>query len=432
LRHFLLGSLFFLFLFFVFFPQILSLPYFKPLFIRAAQAKVHGQLSVQKVRLSWLGPQEFDQVQFADRDLHLSMDQFTSPVPLWSLGKMGALFGIKNGELTFPSYPSASIQQINGNIRNGQFSLTALTKEGPQTGHIQIHGADQRPTQFNGNFDIENLPVIALDRLLDTRDWLSEILGKELNFRGTLTQQETRSLTFDVQSPLVKTHLEGIWNSKGLTLQKPLHIDWTPAFSFLASSPLTTIDIPVEGFFFPIPFSLADLSIPLSTCTAGQFLCKKQGSLQTLSAFLEPHTALGQTIDLWFTPLYFQIKRQVLTLERLDALLAHSIHVCTWGTISLQKQKYHLSLGLPADMLKKVFKISNLPEDYVLTIPLRGPLNNPTLATGPAALKIAAMVASEKIPKTKGLAGGILKIFSAPPLEKESAPPPHRPFPWEL
>lgn len=405
---------------------------FKPMIIGIASKELKGQLSIESIDLSWFGPQQFTKVQFANRDVVIKMDQFISPLPLWDAAKISSVFGVKNGNFSFPSYRNASIQQVNGKFDQDHFSLVGITKDGAQTGHIQIEGLYISSTYFDLSVDIEGLPVTAIDRLWDADGWLYETLGPNLSVKGKISLDEKGgSVLLAIKSSAIETNLQGLFNYKGIQLQNPLVVRWSPPFTFLAAAPTTTLTIFPNGFFLPIPFSIKDLTIDRATLDAGKIQCKNEGSLRSLVNFTKlGNYGLGQPIEVWLAPISFSFNNRLIEIERVDALIANSLHVCSWGTIDVSKQKYRLSLGLPADTLKQVFGIRDLPESYVLRIPLQGTLNNPTLVTGPAVAKIAALLAGQEVPHAKGVVGNVLQAISKGQ-EDDQAPPANRPFPWE-
>ena len=110
----------------------------------------------------------------------------------------------------------------------------------------------------------------------------------------------------------------------------------------------------------------------------------------------------------------------------MDALVANSLHLCSWGDIELEKGRLDMSLGLTADTLRKAFGIRNLADDYVLKIQLKGTVAEPKLATSAALAKIAALLAAQKT--AKGLPGGIVNLFTQ---QQNDIPPANHPLPWE-
>lgn len=394
--------------------------------------RMNGQLEIEDIKLSWLGPQEFKKVQFTSRTINVKMDEFVSTVPLWSATKVSTLFGVKNGKFSFPSYRNASIEQVNGTFENNAFTLSGVTKDGSQVGHINISGLYVGDSYFDLTLDIAGMPVTAIDRLWETDGWLYKTFGASLNIKGKVSLDEQGgSAALAIKSSALETDMQGIFNDQGIKLRTPLIARWSPPFSFLATKPNATLTIYPEGFFFPIPYVLKEFTIGKAVLDAGKIQCTNEGSLSSLVTLTKlGNYPQGQPIEIWLTPITFKLDHKSIDIERVDALVANSLHVCCWGSIDLAKRKYHLSLGLPSDALGKVFGIHDLPEDYVLRIPVQGTINNPTLVTGPAVAKIAALVAGQEVLRSKGVVGNVLQALSKAK-DDDEAPPANRPFPWE-
>jgi hypothetical protein len=196
---------------------------------------------------------------------------------------------------------------------------------------------------------------------------------------------------------------------------------------FEVQNPIT-LRIEPQGFSLPIPYSLEKLKIGHATLNLGKIKVPSNEALATLVSLLKA-TRISKEMNIWAAPVSFSLNHSKLELGRLDALLADSIHICTWGSINLLTNHLEMNLGLPADTLESSFGIKNLPANYVMKIPVQGTLQNPEIVKGPAAAKIAALVAAGQIPK-KGFLGGIAELISKPKQEKD-IPPPARPFPWE-
>jgi hypothetical protein len=132
-------------------------------------------------------------------------------------------------------------------------------------------------------------------------------------------------------------------------------------------------------------------------------------------------------MNLWFTPLFFNLHEGLLETSRVDFLIDQKIHICTWGTIDYLNDQLDMFVGLPADTLQQSFGIQKLPDAYVMKIALTGTMKKPKLATHAAAAKIAALLAAQKS-SHNWLSTGVFSLFGG---IDTSVPPPNRPFPWE-
>lgn len=259
------------------------------------------------------------------------------------------------------------------------------------------------PFHFNFQAQIFTSPSLAF------------IFGKSIDIAGSASFDKTDLI---LSSTTFNTELKGFLSKEAMTLRTPLSVPFHLDF---AENPVR-LSIDPKGFSFPLPFKLKKLSIGKATIDANKIRLKNDGLFSFLKIGIPQITA-------WITPVPFTLHEGILTLQRIDALLTNSIHICLWGTIDLLQDRLHLTLGLPADTLQKTFGIQNLPPAYVMKIPVRGSLQTPSIDTSSAIAKITALVAKGQLPK-KGIFGNLVDIFSSK--EDKDIPPPNRPFPWEV
>ena len=168
-----------------------------------------------------------------------------------------------------------------------------------------------------------------------------------------------------------------------VTLNKPIDgfVNLTPLFiqTYLAPnvsllSTATGSEKPIkfsvakEQFACPInPFNLNELTIGKGMLDLGKILFKNEGELSSILSFV--HKISEPNFTLWFTPMSMSLNRGILTLKRLDLLVANSYPLSTWGTANLNKQDADLILGLSAQSLQYAFGIQGLDDQYVLQVP---------------------------------------------------------------
>lgn len=431
-------------LFIGFFPYLASTRLGTPFFAKIIQSRFHGNVQIQKVNLTWKGPQRFENISLTSPDLTSKIGLITSNVPFWKLSDLGDSFELQNGSFAFPSYGDEQISNIQAKINGSDIVATGTTARG---GSISVRGSIKSKQNFDLLADLREIPSIAIDQLLKMKGILYKTLGPIINFNGSLKFQDVQgTLVFDVSSPNLTSSVNATIANDILTLNKPLvaHLHLSNELSaFLTEriSPKLFTDLSAknpfhltidpQGFSCPInPLKLAELQIGEANLDLGQVRVQSGESLHFLVKLFK-NKDFGKKIEIWFTPVTFSIQNGLIQLGRMDALLSQSIHVCTWGDINLQKDKIRMTLGLPADTLEQSFGIQNLSRNYVLKIPIRGSLNNPEFETGPAVAKIATMATAQQIPTTGGkIFGGIVGVF-AQAQDEGDTPPPHRPYPWE-
>ncbi len=405
---------------------LLLLPYTplgKPLIEKRLGEKIGGKVTIETARLSWLGPQKFQNLQFQTPDFSGQIGELAISSPLWALSKAKDA-SIQNG--TF-----ATIENIQGQIAGHQVNLTGVS----ETGKISIVGTIAAKDEFDLAFDLTSFPV---------PNRYARALGATVDLSGSANlNKKAGSANIRLSSPNIQTALHANLSENSITLQQPLHAQLllTPEMSqellseinplfltgVVAKNPIN-LTIDSNGFFFPLPFSI-DKFQAAGSLDVGQILCKTGKSLRSILSLLK--AGAGETMDAWFTPLTFQFQNGNVATGRMDALLADTIHICTWGRINLVQDKLHMYLGLPADTLNQSFGIQGLSSKYVMKIPIRGSTKDPEIETGPAAAKITAMIASQQLLlKKKTPIGGLINSF-ATIKEDKSVPPANRPFPWE-
>ncbi len=413
-----------------FLPKIASTHIGKQLFVKVLEKKIQGSVEIGSLHLSWLGPQQFQDLKWRRDAVNGSIENLSIQAPFWSFK---GPFELTNGTVF---YKEGKIEQIQGKIEGNDFALQGITLQG----YLSVQGKVFSKDLFDVQIDVKQFPLLAIDPLLD------RLLGSSLNLNGTVKMDGGIGvIDLAIQTPHLETRLNGGLTNHSITLQKALLavIRLTPELSALllkdvnplfltglqAENPIT-LRIEPTDFYFPLPYSLETLSIGKATLDLGKVKCQNGHSLSEIIALLKDFRfSTASQMNAWFTPFTFELKQGILKAERMDALLADSIHVCTWGKINLVQDQIDMFLGLPADTLQTSFGIKNLPENYVLKVPLRGTTKNPDLVKGPAIAKIAALIAAGQVPN-QGILGGIANLISRPKEEKD-VPPAKRPFPWE-
>lgn len=380
----------------IFLPKIGSTSFAKPLFARALSAKTGAKVDIGSLNLSWFGPQKFHQIHWTRNEVQGTIDELQIQAPFWSF--------------------------------SGPFQLTGSIYDG----HLSLQGKVYSKEKFDLCLDIKNFPSSAIDPRMD------HLFGPTINLNGEISDQK---IDLNLASQNVVTSFKGNLTDHSITLRAPFNAtirltkelcalllkDANPLFlNGVDTKTPITIQIFPKDFYFPRPFSLEKL-VAIGTIDLGQAECEAAKYLSSIVHLLKGSTS--QIMNVWFTPISFRIEKGIVDTGRMDALVADSIHICSWGDVDLINDKVHMFLGIPAGTLRKSFGIKNLPPSYVLKIPIRGSTKNPELVKGPALTKIAAMVAGREISK-KGFLGGIADLFTNPK-DDETIPAAKRPFPWE-
>lgn len=445
-----------------FLPQILSTSFGKQLLIQRMEARTHTSVAIGSLQLSWFGPQRLSELSLASPTSKGRVKELQIGVPLWSLSSLFAFkdfdeltsdLKCEGGFFSFqPDDPSGQLIEIGEieaflRLHQGAADLTASGHSVEGVGSFSLQGQIKHfsdpSSQFSLHVELASFPTLPLARLLSTRHSLNEQLflqsiGSIVNLNGSASMQNKKGLIdLSLHTPTIDGVLHGSLTPEALTLRQPITATFqlTPALSqslLRAMNPLFLtgiranhpIQLRIEPSSFRLlfgPFSLQNIQIGRGTLDAGQIECTNGSALAALIAILKKDSLKAHEMTVWFTPLSFRLQNGLLETERMDALIADSLHVCTWGPIDLNKDRLKMTFGIPADTLKQVLHLKQVPADYVLKIPVTGSTRNPTLSAGAALAKIAAFLAAEKVP-----GGAILNLF-----ENQDVPPPQLPFPWE-
>jgi hypothetical protein len=423
-----------------FLPQFLSSSFGKPFFERALDKKFNAKVAIGSLHLSWFGPQAFEKTEFSSPDLNGSIESASSNVPLWHLSEFGNGFTLKSGFFSFPRYGALSIGPVNAQVAGHDVQVEGKASQG---GFFNINGKIYSKTDFDIAAKFHAMPSSPLDQLLKAKGILSASLGPTFDLSMTaLYNQGEGHLDADLSSPNSKAALRGQIAQDALLLKEPFtaSLNFTQDLSqaierrvLEAKNPIT-LRIETTGASIPLnPFFLGRLEIGQATLDLGQLVCTGLHPLISLFALLNKSPIASSTDLVWFTPVECALNKGTLTLGRIDALIANSVHLCGWGDVQLPGGTLDMRLGIPADTLEQSLGITSLSRNYVLQIPVHGTMQDPKLDTGPAAAKIAAFVAGKQIFKLSKKTGVLEGLFNQVPLSQEDkeVPPAKRPFPWE-
>ncbi|MBI2812534.1 MAG: hypothetical protein HYX67_17150, partial [Candidatus Melainabacteria bacterium] len=341
-----------------------------------------------------------------------------------------------------------------------------------KTGSISFTGTLTPTLNALGDFDLSRLttnmqlvcqqfPSRALDIIARTQGRtdlpFTSLFGDQVNATVSLDLKEFNGpVSFNLNSPLTRADIKGKLAGGALTLNESVHaqVKITPEMSrlvlkevnplnisYLYSKDPVTLEIPAKGFYLPIyPTNAAKTTIPSARVELGKITCKNEGNVNIALGLLKTKQFdKSGDLTLWFAPLDLHVKNGVADVERTEILLADTFDICIWGNYDMVKDYVDMLLGLTAQTLSKAFGIQKLPENYVLTIPMRGPADNVQINTGKATAKVALLLAWQQKNAIGGfggtagaIVGGLLDTMAALPDSDAKVPPAKHPFPWEV
>lgn len=348
--------------------------------------------------------------------------------------------------------------EASQNGKNGSFSLSGqLEPTLDSSGRFDL---SQLTTQLQ--LKVQQFPSRILDLLARAKgrnDFpFTTAFGNLINASATLDLKNfTGPVSLNLNTPLTRASLSGSLASGALLLNEPIYaqVKITPEMSRLALkeiNPLNlsylysqdpiTLEIADQGFYFPIyPLNMGKVAIPHATLELGKISCRNEGNINIALGLLKSKQLdKGNDLMLWFAPIDLSIQRGLADIERTEILLAETFDICVWGQVDLLQNYVDMTLGLTAATLSKAFGIKNLPEKYVLTLPMKGPADNVQINTSKATAKIALLLAWQQKNIAGAIGGGpagaivgeMLKKMATLPDFDVKVPPAKHPFPWEV
>lgn len=291
----------------------------------------------------------------------------------------------------------------------------------------------------------------------DNRDLSIHLAGKasqnnqsgtfeaDLLLSGLLSEKPSEGIHFDLalSSPLTSLAMEGQLNKGILTLKKPLKWNFilTPEMRAIlikkkipflrtaiqGEAPIT-LTIDPAGFTLPLnPFDLNAVQIEKGTFELGKIQFQNEGELSSILNLISP--IQEKQFTLWFTPIYFQMNKGIVHLNRFDFLVANLYQLASWGQIDLKNHQSSLILGLTSQSLDFAFGIKSLKDDYILQIPLKEKNGRIEVDKKQAAARISALLAQLHGNSQTKLLGNVLE-FVAKPTDASPPLPTTKPFPW--
>jgi len=394
-------------------PYLMSLQPFKQIVVRKFERRLGKTVKIDHIHFSWFGPQQVEGVHFTNPQIDGTIEKISSKIPFWSLGSF-----------------EANIEEISG---------SGTTNISGQKGRFTAEAHRLPSNEISFQFSAEEVPTTTVFQLLKSSSPIQLLIGPSFNAKGTGSLQETTgTLDLDLTSPQLQTQIRAFFTPDAIGLREPVTVACylTPEFTqaitegalSLQSRTPARLQIEPECCVIPRPFSLGKLRVKQATLDLGQIILQ-HANLAPLASLLKTDSLTASQIDMWLTSVDWSLQEGIFTMGRIDALLADSIHLCAWGKANLQKQTLDMIFGIPADTLSKTLRMKSLPSNFVLQIPVTGPMRQPNIDTTSAGAKMAILIAGNRAQSQGGIFGGIAGIISK--MSQEKSPPPKRPFPWE-
>jgi hypothetical protein len=250
----------------------------------------------------------------------------------------------------------------------------------------------------------------------------------------TLDIQEA-SIAFSNHTSLVDVVATISIQDDKLTLNNPLTAKLAlPENADTRAHGTIKFDIDNKGLCIHLkPFSLDSMQIQSATIDPGIITLQNGGLLGSLLSFLRLNLRSNSQVPMWFTPLYMQLKDSIITCQRTDILVSNAFPIALWGNIDLIKDRVDMRLGLSAQTLRRAFALVIINSDFLLQIPILGPVSAPRIDTAGATTRIAGLRLQQTPFPPTILFGSLLRATTSISDRNEPDPPPPTttPFPWQ-
>jgi len=434
-------------------------------------------ISIENLSLSWFGDQRMDGFKSKGPDLNISVSKTTLETPLWKLlfnyQKLGKVtldqpvieyqysdvkknrenplipistsLTITKGKITIHPKgspgPIVNFDNIDLDLTRSNLRFRADAIEGKQRGIINIFGTFSFPNTAKIEGNIENFPSKFLHILPKMGDLPELILGdrfdSNISYRLTNRSGDVR---FFLSSPLSKINLDAKITNDILELNQlfEAEISITPklsktifqttSFQPVSSKGPIKLRINKDGSFIPIKnFSLDKIEIPNAWISLGQTIFLNAESLSKILGFIQLQIRQNDHVPIWFQDAPLQLSKGILYIDRTELLIDGRYEIATWGNVDFKPKepRAKMYVGITKQALEQAFHISNLPDSYLLLLPVDGPLSNLKIHKSKAAKTLAILIGKEQLP---------IKGLLPPDLFTDNSitiPAARKPFPWK-
>ncbi|MDH3582828.1 MAG: hypothetical protein OER86_01280 [Phycisphaerae bacterium] len=330
-----------------------------------------------------------------------------------------------------------------GEPRRGQVKVTGnVTDLFDSQGRVEIGGATA-----DLHTEIENLPGSLVAALAGGSPEIKAVLGERVELR---VDARLKKMNGPVTVQLIASNSHALIRGKVtdgyFTLDENVvaEVQVTPELSrtvlkninpmlvtaVSAEKPLR-VEIHSTGFRVPVrDFEIGKAVVEQVSIDPGKLVLDNGGVLGLITGVLKSGSiSREKQLEIWFTPVNASLKDGVATYDRMDALIAGSFQIATWGNVDLGRDAADMVLGFPAATLNKAFGLDKIAPDYVAQFPLLGKTASASFDPRKAALKIAGLLAQSQ---GKGDVGAVVDIFRRGVLKEKPDPkaPAAKVLPW--
>lgn len=442
----------------IFFPYLLNSPPGRKIIFSRLSKNINHFLEADKTYFSWFGPQRAKKLSaISPSGIQYKFPEISLDMPLWEFYKKIPSIGItrifnptvvippmnRESDIQNKSVDSMIITQkkyslpksckVFGEVivSDGKINLSRWEDRIyiPKLQYICNHGkmilhADAKFSSSGSisHVDIESdtslqifdiqareIPTDLLDFFLGLSNKISlqDILGPTVNIDSNAQLiNKSGSISLNLHSPMISLSQSGTLYPDHYLLDKPLTITMQVS-DRVVHSIFDYSTLQVDPIQKPITITIGpqEILLPLSPLTEikdglihiGKITCTNKNLLFELTAQI-----LGiydSKIELWFCDIPVCYVDGILRISRFEIVLQNKYPLAMWGKIDYFQKKVNLTLALTESTLRKVFGITSLPSDYVITCPIKGSFDDIQLDIGKLVKRLSILLAKEKTRK---------------------------------
>lgn len=391
-------------------------------------------------------------------DLYIPMKNVKS---LWDGAKFNVNFETTDFTWKDPSLPSYKIKgqvhspnvrdQIDFTVQSGAKDISNLTLNGQILHLFTPNGKkDFQKSDLKLEANAAQLPISLVRALLflnaAQQDQLKALIGPEMDAKVSVQLHQMEGpIKGSIRGANGEASLDGQLKKGTLILNKPFEAqvrvtpllsqvilkEYFPLFSsaYGASDPVKIV-FDSKGFSLPlIPFNLAQAKIGKGALYLNKVQFRNEGELKNILSLLKPLP--GDKFIIWFTPLYFQLAQEQLTLQRMDMFVAQAYSLALWGDLHTGTNKLDLTIGLSEQSLRYAFGFQGIDPNYILQVPIKGRKGKIEIDKKKAIARITALGAQLEGSATSKILGSVLEMATTGSAEGNSPAPTTNPLPWQ-
>ncbi len=370
-----------------FLPYILSTSFGAPLVAAVVSKKIGAPLEIEKVSLSWLGPQTLTNVTFPHG---FSLKEVQSEASLFSL-MTSSETKVRGSDGVFAGDPTTTLERVE--VEKGRdLKIFGTTRSQGKNGSFTIEGDKTWKASFQDvpsrlvESYFPKFPISGVLGPLFTLDfYLQEDKEMRLAIASPIFRFSTKGrLAGETFYPTEETYIAGVLQE---TLSQKL-------FQKSSVRPVSAshIELRISPDGARLPLDWQEMQIPKAELSLNKIIFRNFGTLSDLISVVELRVRPNQDVMIWFQKAPISFYQGKLTLQaRTELLVDNKYELGLWGDVDLKKEKAHLTLGLTQDVLAKVFGLDNVPRGYTIPMKLDGPFSDIHLHKSHALKQIAAL-----------------------------------------